>query len=203
MSRLVLFLASIVAAAPVLAQEAQPSSPSSSGAAQSARGDAEEVDDVPQGELPVSLDRIREELARTPPESILRLRDLPPDFRMRIEERRFDTDLLEQLGVEPAPPAPPGGIYGYEQQRMLRNPTNHPLEQPYAAFSQGELVQVAATSVLSRLLTNYLTEGLTGATRARRERAAREEVRRAIAAYCSAQTEGAAVALCIATLRPD
>jgi hypothetical protein len=172
---------------------AQPSSPA---AAQSASEDAA------RWNLPVSLDRIREELAKMPQESILRSLDVPADFRVRIEERRSTVDLLEGLDVGSSPP-PPGGVYAYELQRMVRNPVDHPLEQPYAAFSQGELLQVAATSVMTRALTNYLTQAVSRSTRARQEREAREEVRRAIAAYCEAQTDGPAVALCIATLRRD
>jgi hypothetical protein len=196
------FAAMISVAVPDLAHgaqgtdEAQPAQPSSPAADQSASEDA------PHWDLPVSLDRIRDELAQAPKESILRSLEVPADFRIRIEERRSTVDLLDGLDVKTAP-APPGGIYGYEQQRMLRNPVDHPLEQPYAAFSQGELLQVAATSVMTRALTNYLTAGATRASRARQERAAREEVRRAIAAYCKAQTDGSAVALCIATLRRD
>jgi hypothetical protein len=183
----------------IFAQEAQrptTGQPSSPAAAQSASEDA------PRWELPVSIDRIREELAKMPKESILRSLDVPADFRVRIEERRSTADLLEGFDVGTSPP-PPGGIYAYELQRMVRNPVDHPLEQPYAAFSQGELLQVAATSVMTRALTNYLTQAVSRTTRARDERAAREEVRRAIAAYCEAQTDGAGVALCIATLRRD
>jgi hypothetical protein len=189
-------LAAILIPSLAWAQGTSPSTPSSPAGAQSAPEDAETLD------LPVSLDRIREQLARPPDEPILEGLERPPDFRVRIEERRFDVDLLEGFDVGTSPP-PPGGLYGYEQQRLLRNPVQHPLEQPYAAFTQGELLQVAATSTLTGLLTKYLTEGLTRASRGRQERAARDEVRKAIAAYCASQTQGSAVALCVATLTRD
>jgi hypothetical protein len=200
MRTLILVIMALMAAPVARAQGTQPSArPSTSATGQSAAEDAGEVLDDVRWQLPVSLERIREELARIPAKPVLQGLEPQADFRVTIEERRFDVDLLENFDVGNSPP-PPAGLYGYEMQRITRDPVSHPLEQPYAAFTQGELLQVAATSTIAGLLTQYFTEGLTRSTRARQERAAREEVKKAIAAYCAAQTQGSAVTLCIATL---
>jgi hypothetical protein len=109
--------------------------------------------------------------------------------------------MIERLAIEPTP-SPPGGLYYYEIQRLVRNPVDHPLEQPYAAFSPGELVQVAATSILGRLLMQHGSQGFQNISRGAADKAAKEEVRRAIEAYCAAVTTPANVAICKATLLP-
>ena len=147
-------------------------STSSPGASQStSQDDREDRDnrDGPHWELPVSLDRIREGLERLPAKPLLGSIDIQADFRVSIEERRHLELMIERLAIEPTP-SPPGGLYYYEIQRLVRNPVDHPLEQPYAAFSPGELVQVAATSILSRLLTQHGAQGFQSISRGAAER---------------------------------
>lgn len=179
----VLMIAVILTSAPSAAQ--QGTSPSRASA----------VQDGPAFDLPVSLERIRELLARAPAKPLLRGLDRQPNFRVRIEERRFIEDILDSLQI-PKSPAPPGGLYGFEHQRQVWNSVDRPLMQPYAAFNQRELAQVAATAVLNAILAKYLVEGVRDLNHALKERAAREEVRRAVADYCAAHPEGETFEIC-------
>src|SRR5215213_4640030 len=90
---------------------------------------------------PVSLDRIREGLKK-PAESRLRNLDVRADFSVQIEEQRRIDEIMSRLDFKSGP-VPAGGLYSYEQQLRLFNPTDHPLQQPYAAFSGGELITIA------------------------------------------------------------
>jgi len=151
--------------------------------------------DAPALDLPVSIDRIRGLLAQVPAESLLRGLDRRPDFAITVEERRFLKDILETLDVK-TPPAPPGGLYGYETQRQMWNTRNSPLERPYAAFTSGELAQVSLTSIVSALATRYLTNGVRNVSRTEAEALARADVRRAIDDYCSAHPDRALIDIC-------
>ena len=94
-------------------------------------------------------------------------------------------------------PAPPGGLYGYEQQKRLWNSVDHPLMQPYAAFSGGELITLAIENLAGKYLGGRLLSAVSAAQRARAEEAARAEVSRTIAEYCAAQPgQGAAIEIC-------
>ena len=113
-----LMFAAMALAAPATAQG--PAASSSDGATPASNQVA--------GDLPVSLDRIREQLNK-PAESRLRNLDVKPDFTMQIAEQRRIDEIMSKLDFKSGP-APAGGLYGYEQQRMLFNPTEHPLQQP-------------------------------------------------------------------------
>lgn len=176
-----LVIAAILASAPAAAQ--QGTSPATASTSQDAPASA------------VSLDRIREQLARAPARPLLHGLDRQPNFRIRIEERRFIEDILDSLQI-PKTPAPPGGLYAYEQQRQIWNSVDRPLMQPYAAFSQGELVQVAATATLNSILAKYLLRGVRHLNQALNEQAAREEVRQAVADYCRAHPAGDTFEIC-------
>jgi hypothetical protein len=102
------------------------------------------------GELPVSLERIREALKKSNP-SILSGLDRQADFRIEIQEKQKLDELLKRLDVR-AGPVPAGGLYMYEQNRMLFNPVDRPLMQPYAAFNGGQLVTIAVQNLLARYL---------------------------------------------------
>ena len=186
-SFLLLFLA-VLACAPAVAQ---PTTASSTGAKGSP------TEDNPELAPAASLDRIREALSRPPARSLLRdLKDLKADFRSEIEIRQKLDALLSTLDFKTGP-APPGGLYGYEQQQRLWNSVDHPLRQPYAAFSGSELITVAIENLAARYLGGHLLSALTAAQRARAEEAARAEVSRAIADYCAAQPDrGAAIEIC-------
>ena len=69
-------------------------------------------------DLPVSLERIREGLASDKP-SILDALDVQATFRVEVQEKR--PSFVEMFSPESfkGGPVPPGGLYAYEQQRML------------------------------------------------------------------------------------
>jgi hypothetical protein len=189
-----LMVAVLLAGAPVMAQQPQPSSstanPSSAVDDEQASGDSE------PSTLPVSLDRIREALAKAPPKPLLRGIDKPPDFSIGVEERitleKFFKPEDFQVG-----PVPPGGLYGHELQSVLSNKVDRPLEQPYAAFSSGELITLAIESLVFRYLGQRIAQGLAGNDREAEEAAARATVLRAIQEYCAAQPgAGANIQIC-------
>lgn len=173
----------MLTSASVLAQSAEPSPSAST------------PQDAPALNLPVSVDRIRELLARAPASSILRGLDRQPDYKLTVEERRFLQDILERLDVKTGP-APPGGLYAYEMQQQVWNTRNSPLVRPYAAFTSSELVQVSLTSILSALVGQYLTDGIRTWSRTQAEEFAREEVRRAISEYCAARPDRPLIEIC-------
>ena len=130
-------------------------------------------------DLPVSLERIREGLASDKP-SILDALDRQPNFRVEVEEKRPNFAEMFPPGSFDGGPVPPGGLYAYEQQRML-----FPNSTP-AVFSFDTLP-------VFRQLVNAISE----ARRARAAAAAREEVERAMAEFCAAQpNRGEGVAGC-------
>jgi len=139
--------------------------------------------------LPVSLDHIREGLKKTD-SPLLHPNELPADFRLEIVEQQKIDELLKKLDFKTGP-APGGGLYGYEQQQRLFNPTDHPLQQPYAAFSGGEFFTIAAENLIGKYLGGPLVKAFSGAERGRADRAAHEEVDREIAAYCAARPDRA------------
>jgi hypothetical protein len=202
MKLIALSLAAWLATGPALAQGTKPSSAES--AAQSPPSPqatpSEPGEPKPAGELPVSLDRVRQGLAR-PTSSTLNNLDLKPDFIIRIEEREHIQAILSKLEVKSSGPVPPGGIYAYEQQQMLTNKTDRPLQQPYAAFSGGELIILAIEGLAQKYLGGKIVNGISNAQRAGAERAAREEVAQAIAEYCDAQPDrGQSLHLCTEVL---
>jgi hypothetical protein len=95
-------------------------------------------------------------------------------------------------------PAPAGGLYGYDQQRRLFNPTDRPLQQPYAAFSGGELITIAIENLMAKYLGGRALDAVTSAERARAEAQARGEVEAAIAEYCGSRPDRDAIQLCTA-----
>ena len=157
---------------------------------------ASSTEDGAKAGLPVSLDRIREGLAHAPARPLLDALERTPDFKVEIEERRTIEEILATLDFKTGP-APPGGLYGYEQQRRLFNPVDRPLAQPYAAFSGGELITIAIQNLMMKYLGGRLLDAVTAAERAQAERAAREEVSRAVADYCAARPDrGASLSIC-------
>jgi hypothetical protein len=170
-----LFSATLAAASPTAAQDAQPSSKPS-------------TEDGSSG-LPVSLDRIREGLATAPAKPLLSSLERPPDFKVEVEERTI-TDILSTLDVKTGP-APAGGLYGYEQQQRLFSPVDRPLAQPYAAFSPSELITIAIQNLMIKYLGGRIGDAVSDAERARAEAAARGEVTGAITKYCAADPERA------------
>jgi len=182
----------MLSAAPLWAQQTQPS-PS-----------ADTVSSPKdQGSLPVSLDKIKEALEQTPSVPALRGLNETPHFKVEIHERPPFTleDFLKSMDVKPGP-IPAGGLYAYEQQRQMFPATNYPLQQPYAAFSQSELLTILIENLAGKYLANKAVNSITAAERAHAEAAARDEVRRSIAEYCAAQpNNGAGIQIC--AMSPD
>jgi hypothetical protein len=145
-------------------------------------------------DLPVSLDHIREGLKKAD-SPLLRSNELPADFRLEIVEQQKIDELLKKLDFKGGP-VPGGGLYGYEQQRRLFNPTDRPLQQPYAAFSGGEFLTIALENLIAKYLGGPLVNAVSAAERNRAARAAREEVDREIAAYCAARSDRADIQIC-------
>jgi hypothetical protein len=151
--------------------------------------------ETPPLNLPVSLDRIREALAQTPVQPLKGL-DETPTFRVEVRERMRIEELLQSLNFKSGPPVP-GGLYGYEQQRQLFPSVDNPLVQPYAAFSQGELLTILVENLVGKYLAGKAANAITAAERAHAEAAAKAEVSHAIDEYCAAQpNHGAGIRIC-------
>ena len=126
-------------------------------------------DEPPGLNLPVSLDRIRAALERSPREPLKT--QLPkPTFRVEIREHQRFEALLATLDFRSGP-VPPGGLYGFEQRARLSSPWG---SQPIVG------VDVLA---IGRLIAN----GISRAQRSHAEAAAREEVKRALEEFWAAQ----------------
>lgn len=184
-------VAVVLAAATVGAQQAatsqKPADPPSSS---EATGPADtQPSSTPSGELPVSLDRIREGLAKPAPGSTLKNVELKADFVVRVEERAHFLKILDSLKIESGP-APLGGLRAHEQRERAFPKSERPLMQPYAAFSGGELLTLAIQGLAQKYLGGALINAVSNAQRASAERAARQEVASAVAEYCEAQVDG-------------
>ena len=185
-----LFTATLVCSA-ATAQTAKPSSPSATASSDADAKAAAERD------LPVSLGKIRDALDRaSAPGFLLKNVQDAPTFRIDIRERQKIEELLGTLDFK-AGPTPPGGVYAYEQQRVMFPAVDNPLAQPYAAFNQTELLIVAAQSAVSSMAARYVAKGLKDAYRTHQLQAARADVERAIAEYCAGKENGGAgIQLC-------
>src|SRR6188474_1081662 len=124
-------------------------------------------------DVPFSLERIRELLARPAPLQQTLLKR--PTFKVEVEERRHIQDLISTLdfqGTKPGP-VPRGGIYNYETQRvMMSSVSAGPMMQPYAAFNGGELLTLAFEGLLSKYLGMRAVGAVTAADRERAASAA-------------------------------
>lgn len=150
--------------------------------------------DAPELVLPVSLDKIRAGLQETPLTPPLRGLDEVPTFKVEIHEQgkpfAFD-ELIRSLAPGfKAGPVPAGGVYAYELNRVTNNPVSNPLTQPYAAFSQPELLTVLVENLVGKYLAGKAVDAVTSAERSHAEAQARDEVHRAVAEYCAAQPNG-------------
>jgi hypothetical protein len=197
-----LLFTAILGAAPAWAQPPPPSSvPDSPSPAQDApaprSGDQDARDHGLNLNLPVSLDRIREALQQ-PPVLTLRGLDERPHFKVEIQERQKFDELVATILKDVKPTfVPAGGLYAAEQQRQLWPSVDNPLVQPYAAFSQPQLLTILIENLVGKYLAGRAMNAITSAERARAEAAAREDVRQAVAQYCAAQPNaGAGIQIC-------
>jgi len=153
------------------------------------------------GSLPVSIAKIRAALEESPAPQLRGL-DESPTFTVEIHDASRLFALEEELIKRLAPgfragPVPAGGVYAYELNRITNDPVSNPLTQPYAAFSQPELLTVLVENLVGTYAAEAAAGAITSAERARAEAQARDEVRRAIADYCAAQpAAGRGIAIC-------
>ncbi len=150
--------------------------------------------------LPVSLDRIREELQkrRRPIRDSL---DVRPDFVVQIEEQaHIDEIMSKRLKFEKSF-VPAGGTYAYEQQQRLFNPIDRPLQQPYAAYSAGQFFTVALENLIGRYLGGKLKDAAKSAADDRAAGAARREVDQAVEDYCAQRPDRYQIELCNPAIR--
>jgi hypothetical protein len=146
-------------------------------------------------DLPVSLDRIRKALER-PPLFPVQVSGSLPTFRVDVQERNRLQDILSTLDFSSGPRVA-GGLYASEMQRVMFPSVSNPLRQPYAAFSQPELLTIIIENLAGRYLANKLSGAFTADDRAAAEAAARDELRRVIAEYCAGQpNQGAGIKIC-------
>jgi hypothetical protein len=148
------------------------------------------TDKGPEFNLPVSLDKIKEGLEQKPALTFRTLDDRPT-FRIEILERQKIEELLATLNFKTTR-APAGGLYWDEIQRQMFPAVDNPLRQPYAAFSQGELLTILIENLVGKYLAGKTANAITNAERAHAESAAREDVRQAVHDYCAAQPNGGA-----------
>src|SRR5438094_923711 len=108
--------------------------------------------DKDQGQLnlPVSLDKIKEQLQQP---SVLQIH--PPNegamFRVEIREKQKIEELIASLKFNPGP-IPAGGVQMQELQRIWFNPVDNPLVQPFGAFNQGELLTILIENLVGKYL---------------------------------------------------
>ncbi len=184
MHLMALVLAAMMTAGAAAAAPAQTSAPSSS--PQPAASPAQDGT-----QLPVSLDKIRQQLAETPAVPLRGL-DERPHFRSGVSEKQTISidELLTTMDFKSGP-AVPGGLYGYEVSRQAFPSVDNPLRQPYAAFNQPELLTIAIENLAAKYLGGRALNAVSSAERAKAEQSAREEVQRAIADYWAAQKSSA------------
>jgi hypothetical protein len=174
---------------PAWAQSAAtPSSTSSTGENSSQAQDG-------RGNLPVSLDKIQQQLSQPPALSLRGINETTEDqalhFRMEVQERQKIEELMSTLKFKSGP-AVPGGLYGAEIQRLTNSSIDHPLTQPLAAFSTSELLTITIENLVGKYLGGRAIADVSNAERLRAERAAREEVAQAMAEFCAEQPGGGA-----------
>jgi hypothetical protein len=149
----------------------------------------------PDLNLPVSLDKIKEQLEQSQGVTPLVI-DQRPTFRVQIRERRKIEELLATLNFK-AGPTPAGGIYMLEQNRVMFNPVDHTTMQPFGAFGQGQLLTLLIENLVGHYLADKTGAAITKAERAHAEAQAREDVRVAVGEYCNAQPNaGAGLQIC-------
>lgn len=177
---------------PLAAQTPQASAPAGSS---SADAKASQTEDAKPPALNLTPERLRE-LADQPAPLQQSLVERPT-FRIQVEERqRFLTLLRTPEPPDPLDnrPPPPGGVYGYEVQRIALGTINHggTRMEPYAAFSGKEALTLAIEGLITKYLGGRALSSLTDFERARAEAAAREEAARAVREYCAEQIGGGA-----------
>ena len=148
-------------------------------------------------DLPVSLEKIKDALAEEPAKPMRGLNDMPT-FKVEIHERQKISldDLIAAMDFRTGPVVA-GGLYAYEQNRVAFPAVDNPMRQPYAAFSQSELLTIVIENLAAKYLGGKALKAVTSAERSSAEQAARHEVQTAIGEYCAAKPNGGAgIQLC-------
>jgi hypothetical protein len=150
--------------------------------------------------LPVSITKIREALETTPILSLSTVGDTPT-FRVQIHERQRLDELLATLNFK-AGPVPAGGVYMLEQNRIMFNPVDNPLRQPWSEFNQSQLLTLVIENLVRSYLSGKASGAISRAERSHAETVAKDEVRSAVAQYCSSQpNSGAGIQICDTPIR--
>ena len=166
----VLLTAAMLIASPAMAQQ-QPPAPPEASPSERVQSPAKETS--PVDTLPVSIERIRAVLGKPPP--MLRPPELKADFTVHIEARRPLQDIFD---------VPPWATDPLGQSRLCP-PRQGALPSAQCGIPPG--FSVDPGSLIQSLKRAY------------HERAARDEVKRAIADYCAAQPNaGAGIQICAA-----
>jgi hypothetical protein len=181
-----LALAAILVAAPAAAGQ-PPASSAADSPSPAADGQANPsmTGQNPATATPTSVDKVREKLQQPPAEPLRGLNETPT-FSVEVQEKQRFQELVQQLDFRSGP-AVPGGNYGYEQQQVLFPKTQYPLMQPYAAFSQGELLTVAIENLLGKYAAGPIVRSIRDARQAHAEAEARQAVQKALADFWAAQ----------------
>ena len=174
---------------------AQQPQPSASGETPSSAQDGIGTQNKDQGSkgqgqslgLPVSLDKIREQLAQPPPSEPLKGLNEQPTFRLEIQERQKFEQLMEKIKFDSGGPAVPGGRDAYDQQQRLFPRIDNPRLQPYGAFSTGEILTLGVEQFIEKYVAQKVSHVFGEALRAQAEREARQEVARALAGFWATQ----------------
>jgi hypothetical protein len=143
-----------------------------------AQQDSSAQRDVEVEQLPLSLERIEDEL-RTPP--AISLESTEPLFRVEIVAPRQDwLGNIDWLGTTErvAPDVPFPSIH---EQYLAR--VTPPEARLFGAFEGAELFQVMVTSLIQGLAARKVVDAAKEAARKRREEQARREVDEAIARW--------------------
>jgi len=179
-----LLLATSAAAMP--RQSAPPPPPASASSAQASPQKPSDPDQkavdpgtsAPAGELPVSVDRIKEALSRPP---AIRLEDSQPVFRVEVIGRKITIEDILGPDYLKGPTPVAGGGPTHQEILDLVTPKD---VQGYAAFNNKEAAVVAATSFGFQLALQGVQKALHKLQEAKAGRdreAARKEVQDALA----------------------
>jgi hypothetical protein len=130
---------------------------------------------APAGELPVSVDRIKEALSRPP---AIRLEDSRAVFRVEVIGRKITIEDILGPDYLKGPTPVAGGGPTHQEILDLVTPKD---VQGYAAFNNGEAMVVAATSFLQAWALQKAIHKFQEAKSNREREAARKEVQDALA----------------------
>jgi hypothetical protein len=120
---------------------------------------------------------------------------------VQIRERQKLDELIATLNFK-AGPVPAGGVYMLEQNRIMFNPVDNPLRQPWSEFNPSQLLTLLVENLVRGYLSGKATGAISRAERSHAEATAKDEVRAAVSQYCSSQrNNGAGIQICETPVR--